>query len=70
MKGRNVPRLALTKAESAEALAMSTDSFERYVQDDVKLVRKGRLVLVDVRELERWLERNGAKTLDEDAFSA
>ena len=60
----SVPRIALTKAEAAESLGMSVDSFERYVQDDVKLVRRGRLVLVPVRELERWVERNGATTLD------
>lgn len=55
--------LALTKAEAAKALGMSTDSFERHVQADLRLVRKGRLVLVPVKELELWLERNAYTTL-------
>jgi excisionase family DNA binding protein len=60
-------KLALTRAEAAEALGMSVDSFERYVQGQVRLVRLGRLVLVPVSELERWLEANAALTLEEPA---
>jgi excisionase family DNA binding protein len=61
----NPPRLALSRAEAAESLGMSVDSFERYVQGHVRLVRLGRLVLVPVSELERWLEANAALTLEE-----
>jgi hypothetical protein len=57
------PRLALSKSEAAASLSMSVDSFERYVQPDLKLIRQGRLVVVPVRELERWLEQNAEKTL-------
>jgi excisionase family DNA binding protein len=60
-------KLALTRAEAAESLGMSVDSFERYVQGQVRLVRLGRLVLVPVAELERWLEANAALTLEEPA---
>jgi hypothetical protein len=31
-----------------------------------KLIRRGRLRLVPVRELERWLDANAAKTLEAD----
>jgi len=48
-------RLALTRAEAAAALGISLDSFERHVQPEVKLVRRGRLRLVAVSELQRWL---------------
>jgi excisionase family DNA binding protein len=65
LAGRRAGRLALTKAEAAEALSMSVDSFERYVQGQVRLVRLGRLVLVPVTELERWLEANASLTLEE-----
>jgi excisionase family DNA binding protein len=58
-------RLALTRAEAAAAIGISLDSFERYVQGDLRLVRRGRLRLVPVVELERWLEREAALTLDE-----
>jgi excisionase family DNA binding protein len=58
------PRVALTPVEAADALGLSRDSFDRYVRDELRLVRRGRLVLVPVRELERWIERNAALTLE------
>jgi hypothetical protein len=58
------PRLALTRAEAAASLGMSLDSFERYVQPDLRYVRRGRLRLVPVRELERWLDANATRTLE------
>jgi excisionase family DNA binding protein len=60
----STPKLALTPVEAASALGMSRDSFDRYVRDELRLVRKGRLVLVPVRELERWIDRNAALTLE------
>jgi hypothetical protein len=60
---RTVPRVALPRAEAAEALGISLDSFERYVQPELRVVRRGRLRLVAVRELERWVEANAARTL-------
>ena len=49
-----VPRVALTRVEAAASLGMSLDSFERHVQPDVRLIRRGKLRLVPVSELERW----------------
>ena len=57
-------RLALSRPEAAAALGISLDSFERYVQPELTLVRRGRLRLVAVRELERWLDSNGARVLE------
>lgn len=51
-------RLAMTKTQAAEALTMSVDSFERYVMPEVRCVRRGRLRLFPVTELERWLHEN------------
>ncbi len=59
----SVPRVALTKAEAAASLGMSVDSLERYVLPDVRIVRQGRLVLIGVKELERWVEQKGARVL-------
>lgn len=59
-----IPRLALDRAEAAAALGMSLDSFERHVQPTLRLVRLGRMRLVPIRELERWLEENAGRTLD------
>ena len=58
------PRLALTKREAAAALGMSVDSFERHVQPELRVVRRGRLRLFALSEIERWLRENGAKTLE------
>jgi hypothetical protein len=58
------PPLALTKAEAAEAPSMSVDSLERYVMPDLRVVRRGRLVLIAVDELRRWLDRSAARVLE------
>ena len=52
-----IPRLALDRSEAAAALGMSLDSFERHVQPTVRMVRLGRMRLVPISELERWLVR-------------
>jgi len=58
-----IPRLALTREEAAVAVGMSLDSFERHVQPTMRLVRLGRMRLVPVRELERWLEEHAERTV-------
>ncbi len=58
------PRLALTRREAATALGMGVTSFEQYVQPQVRAVRRGKLRLFPVRELERWLDENAAMTLE------
>ncbi|MGI8731412.1 MAG: hypothetical protein ACR2LK_15765 [Solirubrobacteraceae bacterium] len=61
----HVRPIALTKAEAAAALSMSVDSFERYVMADVRCVRRGRLRLFPVAELERWADEQAERTLPE-----
>jgi hypothetical protein len=60
-----IPRLALPRVEAAAALGMSLDSFERYVQAEVRLVRRGRMRLVPVSELRRWLSENAERPMSE-----
>ena len=43
---RSVPRVALSRQEAAVALGMSLDSFERHVQPELRLIRRGKLRLV------------------------
>jgi hypothetical protein len=62
-----IPRLALTREEAALSLGMSLDSFERHVQPTLRLCRLGRMRLVPITELERWLEQNAQRTLKEAA---
>jgi hypothetical protein len=58
-------RLALTRSEAAQVLGMSLDSFERYVQPEIRIIRRNSIRLVPVSELERWVDVNAALTLDE-----
>ena len=51
-------RLLLKRCEAAEVLAMSVDSFERYVEPHIKIMIKGRLKLVPYAELERYVSEN------------
>lgn len=59
-----VPRLTLSRRESAQSLGISLDSFERYVQPDLRVIRRGQLVLIPIRELERWVESNACHVLE------
>ena len=59
-----VPRVALTRAEAASSLGISVDSFERYVQPEVRVIRRGRMRLIPLGDLERWADENAARTLD------
>jgi hypothetical protein len=57
-------RLAMTRPEAARALGVSINSFERHVQPELRIVRRGKLRLIPVREIERWLEENAEWTLE------
>jgi excisionase family DNA binding protein len=57
-----VPRLALSKAEAAEALGVSVDFFEEHVMPELRVVRRGRRRLIPTGELMRWLDANAHRT--------
>jgi hypothetical protein len=46
---------------AAKMLGISVDSFERWVEPDLKIVRIGRMKLVPTIELERFIEREAHK---------
>ncbi len=52
------PRLALTPDQAAEALGVSRDTLERHILRELRVVRRGRRILISVAELERWLDAN------------
>jgi hypothetical protein len=58
-----IPRIALTREEAAAALGMSLDSFERHVQPELRMIRRGKLRLVPVTELQRWADSAAERTL-------
>jgi excisionase family DNA binding protein len=58
-----VPRLALSKAEAADALGVSVDFLEEHVLRELKIVRRGRRRLIPLSELQRWIDNNAHRTL-------
>lgn len=56
-----VPRLALRPEEAAAALGVGVDYFREHIAHELRWTRRGRLKLVAVSELERWLERSAAR---------
>ncbi len=63
MNERSAPRLTLSPQEAADALGVSRDYFDAHVKPELRVIRRGRLVLVPVRELERWVDENAAAVL-------
>jgi hypothetical protein len=49
--------------EAAESLGVSWDFFRSHVATELRWARRGRVKLVSVRELERWLEKNSERVL-------
>jgi excisionase family DNA binding protein len=59
------PRLALSPDEASAALGVSRDYFDEHIRPELRTVRRGRRLLIAVRELERWLERSASRALEE-----
>ena len=65
MSVSTIPRLALTVAEVAASLGVSDDHVREHVLPELRVVRCGRKKLISLRELEKWLDRNASRLLDE-----
>lgn len=66
LRGLDHPkRLALNVTEACEALGISWPTWREHVMPEVKIVRRGRLKLVAVSELQRWLDANGDRVGDD-----
>jgi excisionase family DNA binding protein len=63
MADQKAQRLALSKAEAAEALGVSVDFLEDHVLPELRVVRVGRRRLIAVSELKRWLAEHGERVL-------
>jgi hypothetical protein len=59
-----LPRLALSPDEAAAVIGVSRDYLDEHVAAELRWVRRGRRKFVAVAELERWLERAAARTLE------
>ena len=61
----SLSRLALTPNQAAQSLGCSRDFLDKHVGPELRWVRLGRLKFVAVSEIENWLRRNAALTLDQ-----
>jgi excisionase family DNA binding protein len=55
------PRLAVSPDEAAAILGVSRDYFDEHVIGELRVVRRGRRILVPLTEIERWLDRNATR---------
>lgn len=55
------PRLAVSPDEAAAVLGVSRDYFDEHVIGELRVVRRGRRILVSLAELERWLDRSATR---------
>jgi hypothetical protein len=60
---RHVEPVALTCEEAARCCSVSRDFFDKHIRPELKLIRRGRLVLVRPEELRAWAERSSSLTL-------
>jgi DNA-binding HxlR family transcriptional regulator len=60
------PRIALRPREAAASLGVAESYFNEHVRPELRVVRKGRKVLVPVRELERWAAENAEMPIAEE----
>jgi hypothetical protein len=60
---RPIPALALTPAEAAAAIGVGPDFFDAEIRPELRLIRRGRKVLIPVSELERWISENSERPL-------
>lgn len=61
-----IPRVALTPAEAAASLGVGETYFNEYVRAELRLIRRGRKVLVPTVELERWAAENASAAVGEE----
>ena len=54
-------RLMLRQREAAAVLGMGQDSFVRHVAPEIGMVRRGKLRLVPLEELKRWIAENSVR---------
>lgn len=64
---RHVPRIALTRAEAAEALGVGLTTFKQRIAPELRVVREGKVRLYPVAELERWADERAERVIDDAA---
>ncbi len=52
-------RLALSPPEAARCLGVGLTTFNEIIAPDLRIIRRGRRLIIPIAELTRWLEREG-----------
>ena len=58
-----IPRFAVTPPEAAAAIGVGPDFFNEVIRPEIRLIRRGRKVLIPIAELERWVSDNAERVL-------
>jgi hypothetical protein len=53
-----VTKLLVSREQAAEMCDVSVDFFDEHIRPELKVVYLGRRVLIPVREIEKWIDRN------------
>jgi hypothetical protein len=61
-----IPRLTLTPPEAAASIGVGPDFFDAEIRPNLRLIRRGRKVLVPVGELRRWVTENAERPVAEE----
>jgi excisionase family DNA binding protein len=56
-------RLALRPDEAARAVGVSRSFFFEIILPELRVIRRGRVRLIPVSELQRWLDANASRAL-------
>jgi len=59
-----IPRLALRVEEAAAALGVSDDYFRVSIAPELRWCRRGRVKVVAISELQRWLDETAERVLE------
>jgi hypothetical protein len=61
-----IPRVCLTPTEAAASIGCGETYFTTYVRPELRLIRRGRKVLIPLAELERWAAENAERPVAEE----
>lgn len=58
------PRLTYTPEEACQALGVGRSFFDERIKPELRVIRRGKLVLIPCKELERWVAESAERVFD------
>jgi hypothetical protein len=59
------PHLALRLGAAAGALGVSHDHFRKHIAPELRIVRRGRVQIVPITELQRWMNEHASYLIED-----